>query len=132
MENLQSLQLILLDEINNLNEDLLIELNNIYCTEIQNNSDAYIWVNDPENLDLLFSGHDSYYIICRAVYGDYKPMDNYFTLDGYGNLKSFNTIRPNYLCEAPYVMVNDIVENFKLFDSIFSDYANDIYSNLEL
>lgn len=131
MENLQNLQAILLDEIKHMSEDLLIELNNIYSSEIQNNFDANIWINDPENLDLLFSGHDSYYIICRAVYGDYKPMDNYFVLDGYGNLKSFNYVRYNYLCEIPEVMVNDIIENFRLFDSIFSDYANEIYSEIE-
>jgi hypothetical protein len=131
MKNILNFKSLLLSKIKDFSENQLIELNNTFASEIQNNWDSAIYENDPENLELLFECKDAYYIISRAVYGDYRPMDNYFTLDGYGNLQSFNVVTFNSLCENPEYMLNDILDNWKYFEHLFSNELNEIYQEIE-
>lgn len=128
---LENLQAILLDEIKSFNDSQLISLNNAYAGEIQNNWDNAIYENDLENLELLFECKDAYYILCRGFYGDYRPNDNFMTLDGYGNLQSFEFMDIEKLCELPQTMVIDIVDNWEYFSDLFSDEANEIYREID-
>lgn len=128
---LENFQALLLDEIKSFNEMQLIRLNNAYAGEIQNNYDNAIFENDCENLELLFECKDAYYILCSGFYGDYKPGDNFITLNGYGNLESFNLMTIDKLCELPQTMVIDIVENFEYFSDLFSDEAFEIYREID-
>lgn len=39
----------------------------------------------------LMHGHDPEFIACRVHFGDFNPMDDYFSFDGYGNLISLSS-----------------------------------------
>lgn len=131
MKNMQNLKSLLLSEIKEFSENELIDLNNTFASEIQNNWDNAIWENDPFTLSELFQDKDPYYIICRAVYGDYRCNDKYISLDGYGNLQSFNIVNFNALCENPEYMLNDILDNWQYFQHLFSTELNDVYQEIE-
>jgi hypothetical protein len=131
MENIQNFKSLLLSEIKEFSENQLIDLNNTFAYEIQNNNDNVIWENDSFTLSELFQDEDPFYIISRAIYGDYRPLDNYFILDGYGNLQSFNVVDFNALCENPEYMLNDILDNWQYFEHLFSTELNDIYQEIE-
>lgn len=44
-----------------------------------------------DEFDEIFEGHDPSYIANRIHFGEYNPLDDYFTFDGYGNIKTLNT-----------------------------------------
>ena len=76
--------------LDRLDEFEKMEVYNQYC-ENTNGFDNEVYINDEEELDLVFEGQSPYYVLCRAYYGDYKLSDSYFMFDGYGNLSSFSS-----------------------------------------
>ena len=70
-----------------------IELHNIMCSEGEaGNPDDQIFENDEEFFNLFYS-NDVFNAVQRAVYGEYNPMHDYVTLDGYANLQSIEIDR---------------------------------------
>ena len=60
----------------------------------------------------IFGDDSPYEVLCRAGYGDYSISHDYFRMDGYGNLRSFNGIHsdasPFYADElADYIIDNE-------------------------
>lgn len=64
-----------LDEIEEAIEERIAE-NNIYPID---------------EFDTVFEGYDPSYIANRIHFGEYNPANDYFTFDGYGNIKTLDT-----------------------------------------
>lgn len=43
-----------------------------------------------DEFDTVFEGYDPSYIANRIHFGEYNPVNEYFTFDGYGNIKTLN------------------------------------------
>ena len=43
-----------------------------------------------DEIDEILEGQSSQWLFDRMYYGDFRPTDEYFTFNGYGNLESFN------------------------------------------
>lgn len=91
-----------------LGESDLLDVYNTYCGEI-NDYDSTIYYNDEDELEMVFNGQSSYYVLCRAFYGEYKLGDYFFKFDGYGNLYSFNRLSDVIDAEmiADWILDND-------------------------
>lgn len=70
-------------------DDELIEIHNRYC-EANHNYDDQIFQNDDVTLDEVMGECTFSEAACKLYYSDYRYNDNYFWLDGYGNLESSN------------------------------------------
>ena len=81
----------LISIIDGLEESELLDVYNEYCDETDGFDGAIYW-NDEEELDMVFNGQSPYYVLCRAYYGEYRLGDRFFTFNGYGNLRSFNSL----------------------------------------
>lgn len=84
---------------------------NEYCSE-NGSMDDYIYDNDEYDLNEYFGDDSPYEVLCRTGYGDYSISHDYFIVDGYGNLRSFNNIHsdksPFYADElADYIIDNE-------------------------
>lgn len=119
----------IIEEINYMDECDLVQLNNIYCAEIQNNPDAGICANDEEFFEML--GWSGLRVAQAIHFGDYNYSHDWVTFDGYGNFKSYSFLRPDDLCELVETMAEDIAENFNLFEHLFSNELTDLRNNLE-
>lgn len=91
MKTLNTLAAIQLSQVINQLTDLadyeLIAIHNDYC-EVNNDSYNHIIDNDNEAIDSMFDSPSE--AIRAAIFGDYHSSHNYFILDGYANLVSFN------------------------------------------
>lgn len=61
--------------------------------EIEGAIEERITENDiysMDEFDGIFEGHDPSYIVNRIHFGEYNPLDDYFTFDGYGNIKTLS------------------------------------------
>lgn len=67
----------------------LISLWNDYCDK--HRCDDYI-IEDMSLFDDLFGDMSPLDIVRRVQYGDFRPDDDYFAFNGYGNLVSFNDL----------------------------------------
>ena len=67
----------------------LISLWNEYCEEHRCYDDNIEYM---ESFDDLFGDLSPLDIVRRVQYGDFRPDDDYFGLNGYGNLVSFNDL----------------------------------------
>lgn len=65
----------------------LIAIHNDYC-EVNNDSYSHIIDNDDEAIDSMFDSPSE--AMRAASFGDYNHSHNYFILNGYANLVSFN------------------------------------------
>ena len=84
---------------------------NEYCSEY-GSMDDYIYDNDEWDLNEYFGDDSPYEVLCRTGYGDYSISHDYFRMDGYGNVRSFNNIHsdvsPFYADElADYIIDNE-------------------------
>ena len=69
--------------------DTLVSIHNEYC-DSNNCMDDYIYsMND---FDEIFSGSDPWEVARTCFYGDFRPTDDYFYFNGYGNCCSFDVI----------------------------------------
>lgn len=76
-----------IEQLNNLSTDEIIVIHNDYC-EVNNDSYSHIIDNDDEVIDSMFNTPSE--AIRAASFGDYNHSHDYFILNGYGNLVSFN------------------------------------------
>ena len=61
---------------------------NNYCEKSGYDDD---FIEDMDNFDEIFQG-SAWDAVRAAYYGDFRPTDNYFKFNGYGNLVSFDYI----------------------------------------
>lgn len=71
---------------------------NEYCSEVGYDDDMLYSMDD---LDELLSGAKPWDVLRMAFYGDFKPVDDFWRFDGYGNLESFSYV-------SDFVDVDDI------------------------
>ena len=76
-----------IEQLNSLADYEIIAIHNDYC-EANNDSYSHIIDNDNEAIDSMFNSPSE--AIRAATFGDYHSSHNYFVLDGYANLVSFN------------------------------------------
>ena len=76
-----------IEQLNSLADYEIIAIHNDYC-EANNDSYSHIIDNDNEAIDSMFDSPSEG--IRAATFGDYHSSHNYFVLDGYANLVSFN------------------------------------------
>ena len=78
-----------IEQLNNLADYDIIAIHNEYC-EANNDSYSHITDNDDEAIDSMFNTPSE--AIRAASFGDYNHSHDYFILNGYGNLVSFNYV----------------------------------------
>lgn len=113
--------------------ETLIRTWNTYCSD--ENMDDYIWDNDEYDLNEMFHSADE--ALRAACYGDYHYSHEYFVINGYGNLESFDKydtekyidfsslseyIMDNGCHEISEVWLEDLMEDFM-------DYANEKFED---
>lgn len=76
---------------------------NDYLSE-NNRGDDYIYTMDM--FDEIMDGCDPWEIARSAFYGDFRPCDDYFGFNGYGNLVSFD----EYMIEKKIMEDKDFLE----------------------
>ena len=77
---------IIISLLKEIDTDVLIGIWNTYCSD--ENMDDYIYENDDYNINEIFTKPDE--ALRAAFYGDYRYNHDYFVLNGYGNLESFD------------------------------------------
>jgi hypothetical protein len=119
----EALTNLIIAEINDFNEADLIELNNLYCDSI-NAQEGIIYSNDEDFFEMInFTGLQ----VAQAVfYGDYNYSHNLVSFDGYGNFKSYQYFSVESLVELPKVMGEYILDNFYVFDHLFTSQINEL------
>lgn len=111
--------------------DVLSLHNDGYCNYYQ---DDYIWNNDESSFNEWMGDRTPYEVACALEGTGWKSYDDYFKMDGYGNLVSFNDIfdeididylagfcvnNPNYIEE--YVDNADIILAFACYAETLTD-----------
>ena len=101
----------LVELLNGLSNEDAKSVYNTYCSEYGTMDDC-IWENDEYEINEFFGEDDPYEVLCRTGYGDYHISHDYFRLDGYGNVRSFNNVHsdasPFYAPElADYIIDNE-------------------------
>ena len=93
-----------------------VELHNRYCAET-NNLDSYIY--NMGEFDEIMSSETPSDIALKIYNGEFCPNDDYFTFNGYNNLKSgygdelvyaYDIAR--HICENEDFLDNDEIEEF--------------------
>lgn len=97
--------------LNGMSNKDAVAIYNTYCIEC-GSMDDYIWENDEYEINEYFGDDSPYEVLCRTGYGDYHISHDYFRMDGYGNVRSFNNIHsdvsPFYADElADFIIDND-------------------------
>lgn len=106
----------IIKQIAELSEQDLVELNNIYCEEIE--ADDYrIYNNDEEFFKSYFS-RDGFSAVKAAYFGEYEFSADYVRFNGYGNLESIRYMRVSDLCELPAVIAEYALKNPSAFDQL--------------
>jgi hypothetical protein len=108
----------------------LISLWNDYCDKHRCDDDT---ITDMSLFDDLFGDMSPLAIVRRVKYGDFRPDDDYFAFNGYGNLVSFNDLSDygpfSYEVLAEYLVDNgdgdfevntDALQNY-FIDEYFAD-----------
>jgi len=73
------------ENILNMSYSEIVTLHNEYCNNMSYYDDE-IFQNDPYIINEIFS--DTFKALQCMFYGKYKPNDDFFKFDGYGNLES--------------------------------------------
>ena len=118
MSNKEKFKLIL-EVLEGLNDDELLTVHREYLSETNGYDDEIYTLDD---LDMIAEGQDSYWLLCRAFYGNFNPMADYFKFNGYGNIQSI------FSCElTDYIDMKDIarycVDNGK---ALYNDEIQEI------
>lgn len=109
-----------------LDSNILFNLWDEYCNE--KNPEGYIYYNEEENINELF--YDNPYEAIRATrFGEYDFADDYFVINTYSNIISFNESELNQYIDfyrlAEYVRDNgcdEIIETWH--ENIEPDFIN--------
>lgn len=115
---------LIIDTIDELSTDELIYLWREYCSETSRFDDE---IFSSDDFDELLSGQSVGWIMNRVYYGDYNPTADYWTFDGYGNIKSiFAYELSDYIDTeeiADFILEND--------NSLYNDDIREILDNTE-
>lgn len=65
----------------------LVVIHNEYCDRAEYPDDTVYSMND---FDEIMSGSEPWEVARSCFYGDFRPCDDYFRFNGYGNLVSFD------------------------------------------
>lgn len=76
---------VLKEYIDNMDNADIIALHNEYCNAVNS---YYDWVYYMSEFDEIMSGVEPWEVARSAYYGDFRPCDEYFYFNGYGNLES--------------------------------------------
>lgn len=97
---------VLKEYIDNMDNADIIALHNEYCDAVNCYDN---WVYYMSEFDEIMSGVEPWEVARSAFYGSFRPCDEYFYFNGYGNLEScdfFNQL-PIYIDEiAEYIADN--------------------------
>lgn len=113
-------------------KETLIKYWNEYANE--ECPEDYIHENDSNTIKELFGDIDS---ILRAVfYGSYRYPDEYFIIDGYGNLVSFDSYGAisyiDFSLLADYIMENGCRETSEVwYEDIIDDFIDYAYGKFD-
>lgn len=107
----------IISEINNMSENELIELNNVYCDSC-NMPDSNVYSNDEEFFEML--GWSGLRVAQATFYGDYNYSHAWVTFDGYGNLQSYQLFTVNELVDYVPTMAEYIAEHSEDFQFLFN------------
>lgn len=123
MTNTKTLKELIEEAIGELYDDELITLHNEYCAAV--NYDELIY--PMEEFDEMMGGCEPWEIARSCYYGDFRPCDNYFYFNAYGNLCSGDFVEQLPICDyseiAEYIAQNE--------DSLYIDKIQDIIDNYE-
>ena len=109
-----------------------IELHNLMCSEGYGDPDDQIFENDEEFFNMFYS-NDVFNAVQRAVYGEYNPMHDYVTLDGYANVQSIDKDRLDRFIDddeiARFLDENEqyLEDNLELEDEEKNEVSEDRY-----
>ena len=104
-----------------------------YSEYASNNGYGSVCDNDDDSINMMFSDpHDA---IRSAFYGDYNPSHAYFTLNGYGNLQSFEYLdddnSPIHIEElAQWIVDNDSYNDYDIEVTTLDDMLASIEDNI--
>jgi hypothetical protein len=105
----------------------LISLWNDYCDKHRRDDDT---ITDMSLFDDLFGDMSPLAIVRRVKYGDFRPDDDYFAFNGYGNLVSFNDLSDygpfSYEALAEYLVDNGDGD-FEVDTDMLQDYFIEEY-----
>ena len=108
----------LVDVINSMDTEEIVALHNNFC-EATNDMDSRIY--SMWDLDDVLAGSTPTDILCMGFYGKFVPGQDYFWLDGYGNLAS-----ADYASDMP-IFASDIAEYIvSSWDALGNDEAEEI------
>lgn len=108
----------IIDLINNMNQNELVELNNLYC-QSADIYDGEIFSNDEEFFSMFYPNAGDGLKVAQAVfYGNYDYSHDWVTFDGYGNLQSYSHINTDNICELVGTIAEYIEENLNDFDGL--------------
>lgn len=117
----------IIEAIHKMDELELVELNNLYALEIQNNPDGEVFANDEEFFNML--GWDGLRVAQAIHFGDYNYSHEWVTFDGYANFKSYSFFRVDDLCELVETIAESITENYNIFAHLFSKEIDELINN---
>lgn len=118
MNNEKKIELIA-EVLEGLTDNELLSVHREYLSETNNYDDDIYTIDE---LDLIAEGKDAYWLLCRAYYGDFNPMADYFKFTAYGNIQSiFSYELTDYIDAKDIAMY--CVENS---NSLYNDEIQDI------
>ena len=113
------------EALENLSDEELIAIHNEYCSE-SNNTDNCVYSMDEFNE--ITDGMENWEIARSCFFGDFRPCDEYFFFNGYGNLESFDFPSQD---NAP-IYISDIADYIERNnDSLYCDDIAEILEQFE-
>ena len=110
--------------LNDLDNAEMVRIHNQFCDEARYEDDE---IFDMDMLNEMLTGKDPDEILRMAFYGDFRPCDEYFRFNGYGNLES-----ADYPVSKGWIDVDEIadyiVEND---DALRNDEIRDLMDEIE-
>lgn len=101
--------------------DELLSVHREYCNETNSFDDE---IFSMDELDEVCSGHDAYWIACRVAFGEFNAFHDYFTFNGYGNIKTLSEYEIK-----DYIDIDEIIDY--IIDNEDALYNDDIQAVLD-
>ena len=102
----------LLELINDMDDRDAIYIWNEYCREINDDISEIYSIDD---FDEMNEGQSPLDIARSIFYGDFRPVDDFFGFNGYGNYVSFNSLSDKNARYYPEDLVDYIIDNDEAF-----------------
>lgn len=105
----------ILDALNNMDTSDIVSVWNEYCST-NGNMDDYVY--SMGDFNELMGDRDAWEVARACFYGDFRPCDDYFRFNVYGNIESFDTWEE----ETSPISAEDIAEYCaENNDALYSD-----------